>query len=53
MIVVLKKLGKLDYLDLGAYRLISLLNMLSKILESIVARYLSKLIEAKKLLLSI
>ena len=53
MIVVLKKLGKPNYLDLGAYRLITLLNILSKILESIVTRYLSELIEAKKLLLSI
>jgi hypothetical protein len=34
--VVLRKLGKLDYIDPLAYRLITLLNTLEKALESIV-----------------
>ena len=50
--VVLQKLGKLDYSDLGAYWPIALLNTLGKMLESIVARCLSELVEAKRLLLA-
>ena len=49
--MVLKKLGKLDYSVPGAYRLISLLNTLGKILEVVIVRSLSFWAETYKLLL--
>jgi retron-type reverse transcriptase len=48
--VVLRKPGKPDYSDPAAYRPIALLNTLGKIIESIVARRLSRLAEDHKLL---
>ncbi|OGE47121.1 hypothetical protein PENARI_c062G05676 [Penicillium arizonense] len=44
-IVVLRKPGKLDYSVPGAYRPISLLNTLGKLLEAVAARRLSYLTE--------
>ena len=49
-IVVLKKPGKPDYSVPGAYRPISLLNTLGKILEAVIARRLSFWAETYKLL---
>ncbi|KAF7184036.1 hypothetical protein CNMCM7691_004595 [Aspergillus felis] len=49
-IVVLCKPGKPDYLNPGAYRPISLLNTLGKLLEAVVARRLSYLTEKHSLL---
>ncbi|CEL10491.1 Putative Reverse transcriptase [Aspergillus calidoustus] len=50
MIVVLRKPGKPDYTVPGAYRPISLLNTLGKILEAVIARRLSFWAETHKLL---
>lgn len=49
-IVVLRKPGKPDYSAPGAYRPISLLNMLGKLLEAVVARRLTYLAEKHDLL---
>jgi hypothetical protein len=49
-IVVLRKPGKPDYAVPGAYRPISLLNTLGKLLESVMARRLSYLAEKHGLL---
>ncbi|KAF7118717.1 hypothetical protein CNMCM5793_008337 [Aspergillus hiratsukae] len=49
-IVVLRKPGKPDYSNPGAYRPISLLNTLGKLLEAVVARRLSYLAEKHSLL---
>lgn len=49
-IVVLRKPGKPDYSVPGAYRPISLLNTLGKLLEAVVARRLSYLTEKHGLL---
>ena len=49
--MVLRKLGKLDYLDLAIYYLIALLNTLDKMLESIIIGRISTLIEQYSLLL--
>ena len=49
-IVVLRKPGKLDYLIPGAYRLISLLNTLGKLLEAVMVCQLSYLAEKHDLL---
>jgi hypothetical protein len=49
-IIVLRKPGKPDYLVPGAYRLISLLNMLGKLFEAVIARRLSYLAEEHGLL---
>ncbi len=49
-IVVLRKPGKPDYTAPGAYRPISLLNTLGKILEAVIARRLSFWAETHKLL---
>ncbi len=48
--VLLKKPGKADYTDLGSYRPIALLNILGKVLESIVAKRVSNLAERWSLL---
>lgn len=50
MIVVLRKPGKPDYSVPGAYRPISLLNTLGKLLEAVMARRLSYLAETHNLL---
>lgn len=49
-IVVLRKPGKPDYSAPGAYRTISLLNTLAKLLEAVLARRLSHWAETLKLL---
>jgi hypothetical protein len=49
-IVVLRKPGKPDYSVPGAYRPISLLNTLGKLLEAVIARRLSYLVEKHGLL---
>lgn len=49
-IVAVRKLGKLDYTALKAYRAISLLPTISEILETIVARRISYLAEQYHLL---
>jgi endonuclease/exonuclease/phosphatase (EEP) superfamily protein YafD len=49
-IVVLRKPGKSDYTSPSAYRPISLLNTLGKLLEAVVARRLSYYAEKRKLL---
>ncbi|KAI3112965.1 hypothetical protein CBS147330_9893 [Penicillium roqueforti] len=49
-IIVLRKPGKPDYSAPGAYRLISLLNILSKLLEAVMARRLSYVAEKHSLL---
>lgn len=51
-IIVLQKLGKPDYSALSTYRLISLLNILSKLLEVVIARRLSYIAEKYGLLLN-
>ena len=43
--VVLRKHSKLDYSDPLVYRLIALLNTLGKVLESLVAKRISKIAE--------
>jgi hypothetical protein len=48
--IVLRKLDKLDYTDLGAWRLIALLSTLGKTMESIMAQQLSSLAEQHNLL---
>jgi hypothetical protein len=48
--VVLRKPGKPDYAVPGAYRPISLLNTLGKLLEAVIARRLSYLAEKHGLL---
>ena len=53
MIVVLRKPGKPDYSALGAYRPISLLNTLGKLLEAVIAKRLSYYAETYGLLLDI
>ena len=49
-IIVLRKPGKPDYAMPGAYRPISLLNTLGKLLEAVMARRLSYLVEKHGLL---
>ena len=48
--IVLRKPGKLDYIKLNAYRPIALENTIGKVLESIIAKVLSYLIETYDLL---
>ena len=43
--IVLKKLGKVNYIILKAYRSIVLLNMLKKVFESVLARRISAMIK--------
>jgi hypothetical protein len=50
MIVVLRKRGKPDYSAPGAYRPISLLNTLGKLLEAVMAKLLSYYAGAHRLL---
>ena len=50
-IVTLRKLGKGDYIVLKAFRLISLLPMISKGLEAVITAYLSYIVEKYSLLL--
>ena len=50
MIVVLRKPGKGDYTVPGAYRPISLLNTLGKLLEAVMAKRLSYYVEKYGLL---
>jgi hypothetical protein len=49
-IIVLRKPGKPDYSQPGAYRPISLLNTLGKLLEAVIARRLSFYTEHHRLL---
>jgi hypothetical protein len=49
-IIVLRKPGKPDYITPGAYRPISLLNTLGKVLEAVLAKRLSYYAEAHDLL---
>ena len=51
IIVVLRKSQKLDYSKLGLYKLIALLNTLAKTLKAIVAKKISREVEARDLLL--
>jgi hypothetical protein len=48
--VLLRKPGKSDYSNPSAYRLITLLNTLEKILEAVIARRIRYAVEAHKLL---
>ena len=48
--VVLRKPGKPSYSDLGAWRPIALLNTISKLIESLMAKRLSQAAEEHKLL---
>lgn len=48
--VMLKKLGKPSYSDPSAYRPIALLNTMGKVLESVIAKRISKLAETHSLL---
>jgi len=48
--IILRKFNKGDYTDLKAYRFIALLNIIKKVLKSIIARRLSDKAKAKKLL---
>ncbi|KAK2002647.1 hypothetical protein LX36DRAFT_567819, partial [Colletotrichum falcatum] len=50
-IVVLRKLGKDNYIILKVYRLIALLNIVSKIIDAIIVKRLSYFIEIYRLLL--
>ncbi|KAK1990582.1 hypothetical protein LX36DRAFT_592308, partial [Colletotrichum falcatum] len=50
-IVVLKKLSKDNYIVPKVYRLITLLNIVSKIIDAIIVKRLSYLIEIYRLLL--
>ncbi|KAK2000598.1 hypothetical protein LX36DRAFT_571883, partial [Colletotrichum falcatum] len=50
-IVVLRKLGKDNYIVPKVYRLIALLNIVSKIIDAIIVKRLSYLIEIYRLLL--
>ena len=49
--ITLRKLGKPLYSNLGAWRPIALLNTIGKIIETLVARRLSKAVEEHHLLL--
>ena len=49
--MILRKLEKLDYLDLVVYYLIALLNTLDKMLKSIIIERISTLIKQYSLLL--
>jgi hypothetical protein len=49
-IIALKKLNRKDYSNVKTYRFIALLNTLSKILESVVARRISSLAETHDML---
>ena len=49
--VILRKEGKKDYSLLGSYRLITLKNMLVKVLEKHIANIISKAAEEYRLLL--
>jgi len=51
IIIVLYKEGKKNYFFLGSYRLITLKNMLVKVLEKHVVNIMSKVVEEYKLLL--
>ncbi|KAK1991220.1 hypothetical protein LX36DRAFT_590952, partial [Colletotrichum falcatum] len=51
-IVVLKKLDKDNYIVPKVYRLIALLNIVSKIINAIIVKRLSYLIEIYRLLLN-
>lgn len=48
--VALRKLGKEDYTQVKPYRSVALLNTLGKVLEKIIARRLSELVERFSLL---
>ena len=50
---MLKKLNKLNYINLKTYRLIALLNTLEKILKNIIIKKLKTLIKKFNLLLNI
>jgi hypothetical protein len=50
MIILLRKPRKSDYLDPSAYRLITLLNTLRKVLKAIIARRIRYVVKAYKLL---
>jgi hypothetical protein len=49
-IIVLKKLNKNNYIDFKTYRLITLLNTMKKILESIIARRINTFAKTHKML---
>lgn len=49
-IVILRKLGKPDYSETKIYKLIALLDILGKVLETVVAKLLSNYTERKGLL---
>ncbi|KAK1993401.1 hypothetical protein LX36DRAFT_586437, partial [Colletotrichum falcatum] len=51
-IVVLKKLSKNNYIVPKVYRLIALLNIVNKIIDTIIVKRLSYLIEIYRLLLN-
>ena len=51
IIFILYKKSKTDYLFLGSYRLITLENTLSKILERVIADYIANMAEEHALLL--
>ena len=51
MTVILYKKGKVDYLLPGSYRPITLENILSKILERVIAEYIVDIAEEYALLL--
>ncbi|KAK1991065.1 hypothetical protein LX36DRAFT_591289, partial [Colletotrichum falcatum] len=51
-IVVLRKLGKDNYIVPKIYRLIAFLNIVSKIIDTIIVKRLSYLIEIYRLLLN-
>ena len=48
--VILKKLKKIDYSELKAYRPITLLDTLGKALETVISKRLSDIVERKQLL---
>ncbi len=48
--IILRKLKKEDYLELKSYRLITLLSILRKALETVIARRLSNCAEDNSLL---
>jgi hypothetical protein len=48
--LTIRKLNKEDYILVGAYRPIALLNIIGKLLELVIARKLSELIESNGIL---
>ena len=50
-IIILKKLEKPKYLDLGAWRPIALLSTIGKVIETLIAKRLGKVVEENHLLL--